>query len=133
MSAAINEIVRLESPIQGFSRTTAAGHSFEGATIPKGARVIVLYGAANRDPRQWEDPTAFNIERSGHFNHMAFGAGAHSCAGSNLAKMEMAAVFGALIEQGVSRFELTGSEDRAINSVLRGYQSLPVTVTARAA
>ena len=99
MTSAINEIIRLESPIQGFSRTTVADHSFDGATIPSGSRVIMLYGAANRDPRQWDDPTAFNIERDGHFNHLAFGTGAHACAGSNLAKMEMAAVFGALINK----------------------------------
>jgi len=133
MTSAINEIIRLESPIQGFSRTTVADHSFNGAIIPSGSRVIMLYGAANRDPRKWNNPTAFNIEREGHFNHLAFGTGAHACAGSNLAKMEMAAIFGALIKQGVSGFELTGDGNRAVNSVLRGFESLPVTVAKKAA
>jgi len=133
MTSAINEIIRLESPIQGFSRTTVADYSFEDATIPAGSRVIMLYGAANRDPRQWNEPTAFNIQRDGHFNHLAFGTGAHACAGSNLAKMEMAAVFGALIKQGVTRFDLAGDGNRAINSVLRGYEALPVTVATMAA
>lgn len=126
LPSAINEIIRLESPIQGFSRFTVADHTFDGATIPAESRVIVLYGAANRDARKWENPDRFIIDRKEHYDQLGFGSGPHTCAGSNLAKLEMSAIFTALMAS-VKRFDAEEGT-RAINSVLRGYANLPVTV-----
>lgn len=126
LPSAINEIIRVESPIQGFSRVTTADHVFDGVTIPANERVIVLYGAANRDPRKWETPDKFIIDRPQIHDQLGFGRGPHTCAGSNLAKLEMTAIFTALLPR-VARFE-AGEGTRAVNSVLRGYAELPVTV-----
>ncbi len=126
LPSAINEIIRVESPIQGFSRVTTADHTFEGVTIPANERVIVLYGAANRDPRKWERADQFVIDRPQAHDQLGFGRGPHTCAGSNLAKLEMTAIFNALLPR-VARFEASEGT-RAVNSVLRGYAELPVTV-----
>ena len=127
MPSAINEILRIESPIQMFARVTAEDVTIDDATIPADARVIVCYGAANRDPEQWDDPTAFRIDRNNHQTHLAFGAGPHMCAGSHLAKLEMSAIFTALAEK-VSRFDIQDPM-RAENSVLRGLAGMEVQVS----
>ena len=122
---AVNEVIRLESPIQGFSRVTTQDQDIAGETLPAGARVIVLYGSANRDERKWQDPDRFDVRRRVH-DHLGFGAGPHACVGMNLARLEIGAVLTALVKR-VSRFEL-GRSERAMNNILRGLQSLEVTV-----
>lgn len=123
---AINETVRIESPIQGFSRYAVAEHEFDGVTLPAQSRVIVLFGSANRDERRWTDPETFDIRREGVARHLAFGYGEHACIGMNLARLEMAALFTALAKR-VRRFECLGAE-RVLNSTLRGFCRLDVRV-----
>jgi cytochrome P450 len=123
---AINEVVRLESPIQGFSRYAVEDYDLDGAVIPKDSRVIILYGSANRDERRWDDGDMFDIQRQGVEAHVGFGHGEHVCIGNNLARMEMAALFTALIPK-VERFEL-GDAERVLNSTLRGFSKLDVTI-----
>ena len=122
---AINEAVRLESPIQGFSRCTTRDHEIEGAVIPKGARVLMLFGSANRDERKWSDPEGFDIQRR-PLDHVGFGYGVHRCVGANLARLEIAAVLSALLSR-VSRFSIEDSE-RQLNNLMRGWKSLSVSV-----
>src|SRR5882762_2144985 len=62
--AAINEILRIEAPIQGFSRYVARDYDLDGVVLPEGSRTIVFYGAANRDPRQFPQPDRFDVRRS---------------------------------------------------------------------
>jgi cytochrome P450 len=124
---AINECLRIESPIQGFSRYAASEYSFDGAVLPAGSRVIILWGSANRDERRWEDPDTFNVRRDRVGDHVAFGYGEHACIGSHLARVEMAALLNALLPR-VTRFTEISSE-RAINSTLRGFEKLQISVT----
>ena len=124
--AAINEILRIEAPIQGFSRYVARDYDLDGVVLPEGSRAIVFYGAANRDPRQFPDPDRFDVRRDNAGRHMAFGAGPHMCLGSNLAKLEMRALFTALAGR-VKRFHIE-AEERALNNVLRGFSKLIVSV-----
>ncbi len=123
---AINEVIRIESPIQGFSRVAAEAFDLDGVTIPANSRVIVLFGSANRDERQWGNPDVFDIQRPGVSEHVGFGYGEHVCIGNNLARMEISALFTALIPK-VERFELL-SEERVLNSTLRGFSELDVTI-----
>jgi cytochrome P450 len=123
---AINEILRIEAPIQGFSRYVARDYDLEGVLLPEGSRTIVFYGAANRDPLQFPQPDRFDVQRDNAGRHMAFGAGPHRCLGSNLAKLEMRALFTALARR-VKRFHIE-AEERALNNVLRGFGKLIVTI-----
>ncbi len=124
---AVNEVLRLESPIQRFSRYTIQEHIVDSVTIPADSRVILLYGAANRDDRRWEDPTRFDVRRARVAEHLAFGFGPHACVGSNLARLEMRIILEALAKR-VNRFEIA-EPVRAINQTLRGLASLNVTIT----
>jgi len=124
---AVNEAIRLESPIQGFSRVLTDDFSVEDQRLHKGARVLVMYASGNRDERRWEDPERFDITRRAN-EQLGFGHGIHMCMGANLARMEISALLSALIPR-VERFELHQAE-RISNNVLRGYKSLKVTAHA---
>jgi cytochrome P450 len=124
--AAINEVLRMEAPIQGFSRYVAREYDLDGVPLPAGSRAIAFYGAANRDPCQFPDPDRFDVRRDNAGRHMAFGAGPHMCVGMNLAKLEMRALFTALARK-VKRFRVE-KEARMLHNILRGFSNLIVTV-----
>jgi cytochrome P450 len=122
---AINECVRLESPIQSFTRRLLADHHVDGAQIPKGGRALVMYASANRDERKWDQAERFDVRRKVG-EHVGFGHGIHTCAGMHLARMEMQVLILALTKR-VRSFEI-GVPMRAKNNVLRGLEHLPVKV-----
>ena len=122
---AINEALRLESPIRGFTRYLAADTKIGEAVIPAGNRVLLLYASANRDERKWQDPERFDVRRRAS-DHLGFGNGTHMCAGLHLARLEMTALLEVLVEK-VARFDI-GEPVLALNNVLRGLASLPVRV-----
>src|SRR4030081_1496631 len=124
--AAINEILRVEAPIQDFSRYVARDYDLDGLLLPEKSRAIVFYDAANRDPRQFPDPDRFYVRRDNAGHHKSFAAGPHMCLGMNLAKLEMRSLFTALARK-VKRFQIE-AEERALNNVLRGFSKLIVTV-----
>ena len=125
MPAAINEILRMEAPVQGFSRLLTRDYELDEVTLPAGSRAIVFYGAANRDERRFPDPHTFDVSR-GSAEHIAFGWGHHMCIGQHLAKLEMNAIFCALAKR-VTRFRIE-QETRNLNNVLRGFSRLVVSV-----
>ncbi|ALL79662.1 hypothetical protein AD006_31285 (plasmid) [Pseudonocardia sp. EC080610-09] len=125
VGSAINEVLRMEAPIQDFSRSVAVDCDIDGVQLPAGSRIITFYGAANRDERRYPDPDRFDVRRN-PTDHLGFGAGPHICVGMNLARLEMGALFEALAEK-VTRFELH-SEERALHNILRGFTRLDVTV-----
>lgn len=84
----IEEALRFESPIRGDFRLARADTTIGGVDIPAGATVMVHYGAANRDPRQFENPDTFDVNRPNSRRHIAFGRGIHSCLGEPLARTE---------------------------------------------
>jgi cytochrome P450 len=122
---AINESLRLESPVPQFSRVLTRDHEVGGVPLPAGARVALLYGAANRDERKYPDPARFDITRRPS-DQLAFGRGEHACVGMNLARLEMSALLGHLADQ-VSRFEVVASRP-LISNGLRGLEHLDVRV-----
>jgi cytochrome P450 len=85
---AIEESLRLESPIQWNSRLVLEDVDLGGVTIPAGALVIPAYGSANRDETHFAEPKTFDIDRSDLKNHIGFGHGTHFCMGAPLARME---------------------------------------------
>jgi cytochrome P450 len=123
--AAINEILRMEAPIQDFSRYVARDYDLDGVLLPEGSRAIAFYGAANRDERKFADPDRFDVRRN-PVGHMSFGAGPHMCMGMNLAKLEMRSLFTALAQK-VKRFRIE-EEQRLLHNILRGFSKLIVIV-----
>lgn len=124
VSSAINELVRFESPIRGFTRLTAHDTVLGGVPIPEGARIWNLLASANRDERKWERPDEFDVRRN-PLDHLAFGYGTHGCAGQGVARLELHALFHALLES-VERIELTGEPVIAENSMLNTWERIPV-------
>ena len=84
---AVEEAIRLATPLQLVGRTTAREVTLHGVTIPAGGRVVLVYGAANRDERRFTDPDRFDVTR-GRFRHLGFGEGMHGCLGAPLARLE---------------------------------------------
>lgn len=128
-TTAANEIVRVESPIQNFARhATRDVEMSDGSVVAAGSWVMVSYGSANHDERQFSDPDAFIIDRKEKQN-LGFGHGPHGCAGQGLARMELTAVFGALAQK-IARFEIIGERELALNNVTRSLRSLKVRAIA---
>ncbi len=88
MSVFIEEVVRLESPIKGTFRLSRVPTTVGGTDIPAGSTVMVLPGAANHDPREFECPADLRLDRANGRQHIAFGHGIHTCAGAPLARAE---------------------------------------------
>lgn len=124
--SAINEVLRYDSPVQGFSRYVERDVDVDGVLLPAGSRVIAFYGAGNRDERHYPDPDRFDVRR-GASDHLAFGAGPHACVGMHVALIEMRALFTELAKH-VRRFEIV-EEERALNNVLRMHRRLVVRVS----
>ncbi len=86
--AFVEECVRIESPIQGNFRLSRVPVTVGGVDLPAGTTVMVINGAANRDPRQFDDPAALRLDRVNGRQHVGFGFGIHACAGAPLARAE---------------------------------------------
>jgi cytochrome P450 len=120
--AAALEGVRHSSVLRWFSRIALDDYPVEDFVIPKGARVMLLYGCANRDERHYADPGRFDVTRDAR-DHLAWGTGPHMCAGLHLARIEMEVLLEALVEAGV---ELTaGDPVPGTNCGLFGFAELP--------
>jgi hypothetical protein len=126
--AAFEEAVRFESPVQTFFRTTTCATEVGGVRIDADRKILLFLGAANRDPRQWENPDDYDIERK-VLGHVGFGAGIHVCVGQLLARLEGEVVLQALARHA-GHIELAGAPERRYNNTLRGLKHLPLRVTA---
>lgn len=120
----IEELLRFLSPIQNLYRYTCADYQVGDVTIPSGSRVLLSFGAANRDPEAFDDPDSFRVDRNPRV-HVAFGYGAHMCLGAPLARMEAEAVLRQLVSR-VKGIAAAGPTSWSTNSSLRGPTRLPV-------
>lgn len=123
---AVEEAVRLATPIRAFTRYAIEDIELSGHTIPEGERVIVVYASANRDERKFVQPEKFDVTRDVH-DHVGFGQGVHMCMGMHLARREMILLIEAL-RRRVERFELRGAPVIAMNNTIRAYATMPVKV-----
>jgi cytochrome P450 len=85
----LEESLRLESPVQWQPRITTEDAEIAEVPVPRGSRVLTIFGSANRDPRMFEDPDRFDIHRSNVRQHLGFGYGIHRCIGAPLARLEV--------------------------------------------
>ena len=95
----IEETLRLESPIKGDFRLSRVPVTVGGVEVPAGATLMLLNGAANRDPRHFEDPATFDVTRTNARHHIAFGRGVHTCPGAPLARAEARASIERLLDR----------------------------------
>lgn len=123
--SAVLEGVRHSSVLRWFSRVARTDYEVDGNIIPAGQRVMLLYGCANRDERHYTDPDRFDITRDSR-DHLAWGTGAHMCAGMNLARIEMEVMLEALLERKATL--RAGEPQLGTNSGLYGFTSLPFFV-----
>jgi cytochrome P450 len=126
LPAAVDELIRFDSPLQLFERTARSAVSIAGVEIPEGAKIAALLGSANRDPAVFRDPDRLDVGRDPN-PHLGFGAGLHYCLGAPLARVELQVSLSTLLDH-FPRWELAGEPVRRPEFVLRGLSSLPVTV-----
>lgn len=129
----VEELLRMESPVQGLMRMTTEDVELSGTTIPKGSLVNVRYASANRDEEQFGCPAQMDVKRPDVGPHLGFGAGSHFCPGAMLARQELLSAFTQLIDR-IDHFELTVPVESLTHfpSLLhRRLTSLPVRFTAK--
>lgn len=126
---AVEEMIRLISPVMHMRRTAVADCELHGKKIAAGDKVILWFAAGNRDPRAFEDPHAFVPDRTPN-EHLGFGWGIHSCMGLHLARLEMRVLLERLALRG--EFVRTlGDPDRLASNWFRGIKHLPAVLEQR--
>jgi cytochrome P450 len=125
--AALEEVLRFDSPQQNFKRTTTRDVELHGEAIPAGQPVFLLYGAANRDERTFEEPDRFDIRRKGG-RHLSFGDGIHFCLGAAMARLEGQIVLETVLRE-LPEYALDGEPELVPSHAVRGFVRLPVTVS----
>jgi cytochrome P450 len=99
LGAFIEETLRYESPFRGHYRHVVRDTTLAGVDVPADSRLLLMWGAANHDPQQFDNPNEFRLDRSGGKGHVTFGKGAHFCVGAALARLEAQIVLRMLLEQ----------------------------------
>jgi cytochrome P450 len=121
----IEEMLRYEAPAQALLRQATADTKIAGSTIPAGSGVMILYGSANRDERQFPNPDVFDVTRNPQ-EHLAFGFGIHYCIGAPLARLEARIAMDAFLRR-FPKVSLRDQRREWIDSfVVRGPKSLPL-------
>ena len=121
----MEELLRYDSPVQFTTRMLKADVELGGKVMRAGQMVLLLLGAANRDPEQFSDPDRLDVGRPDN-KHLAFGLGPHFCLGAPLARLEGRIVFETLLRR-LPNLRLTGPPpERRPNFNLRGLKSLEV-------
>jgi cytochrome P450 len=99
LGAFLEEVLRYEPPFRGHYRHVVSDTTLCGVELPAGSRLLLLWGAANRDPSHFDEPKQFRLDRSRGKGHITFGKGAHFCIGAALARLEAQIVIGQLVER----------------------------------
>ena len=128
MPTAVQEMFRFESPLPFFDRYAAEEVEVGGISYPRGTRFGLLYGAANRDPAQFDNPDVFDVGRSPN-RHLAFGGGAHFCLGNHLARLDMDVIFSTIFRT-FRRIELVETPEYKRSLSVRGPKSLRLKLEA---
>jgi len=124
MPSAVEELLRFESPLQLNNRLTTAAMHIGGVDVPPGSFLTLCIGAANRDGAEFADPERLDLARKPN-RHLAFGHGAHACAGMNVARLEARIAIGRLLARH-PRVDLAAPPRRDRRVRFRGFSALPV-------
>jgi cytochrome P450 len=126
VKTAVEEILRYESSNQLGNRITTREVEIGGVRMPPNTQITLCIGAANRDPAQFDDPDRFDVGRTPN-RHLAFGSGAHQCAGMSLARLEGAVAISRFLAR-FPKYALAGRPVRGGRARFRGFLSLPCDV-----
>jgi cytochrome P450 len=128
ISSGLMEFLRLESSVQGLARATTADVTLHGSTIPAGSKVMMLYGAGNRDPREFGATAQLLDLRREFTRHLAFSSGPHFCIGTHLARLQARIA----LEELLGRYpQVSVDASRGVrhdSAFVRGWLSLPATL-----
>ncbi|MFB1297098.1 cytochrome P450 [Mycobacterium sp. pW049] len=125
--AFLEEVLRYEPPFRGHYRHVLTDCDLAGARLPEGSRLLLLWGAANRDPAHVDDPDEFRIDRPDSKAHLAFGRGAHFCVGAALARLEARIVLQHLLER-TSHVEMAEPGRWLPSLLVRRPEKLPLQI-----
>ena len=125
LPAAVEEFLRIESPVQGLARTVTEDVEMHGEVMHEGDKVLLLWGSANRDEREFEDPDEFVLGRPLD-RSLAFGHGVHYCLGAALARLECRVAFEELLAT-IPDYDISNGASRLLSGPIRGFDHLPVT------
>ena len=112
----------MDSPLQFFQRYVLEDTEIENYKIPKGSKVAILLGSANRDPEVFKKPSELNFNRENK-DHSSWGGGIHFCIGAHLARLELEVSFKHLLKQNLT---LEAEPERTGAFGIRGYENLMV-------
>jgi cytochrome P450 len=127
----VDETLRYDASSQFIARTVTEDFEVHGQLVPAGARLLLLLGSANRDPRAFPDPDRYDLDRDTSAL-ISFGAGRHYCLGANLARLE-ARIALAEFTRRVAAYEIDEPAAQRVHSVsVRGFAALPIRVESRA-
>jgi cytochrome P450 len=127
----VSETIRWQTPLAHMRRTALEDVEFQGKTIREGDKVVMWYVSGNRDDEVIENPNAYIIDRERPRTHMSFGFGIHRCVGNRLAELQLKIIW----EEILARFpviEVTGEPKRVFSTFVKGYETMPVVIPARA-
>ena len=124
---AVEEMLRLVSPVHSFARTVTQDTELRGQKLLEGQKVLIVYPAGNLDPREFENPDSFVIDRKP--NHVAFGVGSHFCLGANLARMEMRVAFAECLRRLPDMEYASGGPVIVPSSLVRSCSEMKVRFT----
>jgi hypothetical protein len=127
---AIEEVLRYYPPVRYTGRIAATETEVDGYIVPEGAPVMTMWLSGGRDPRFWENPDAFDIQRDDVAGHMTFGVGIHACLGQHIARMETRAVLTAMLEH-VDSLEPAAEPEISDNMQGFGFTKVPVRLLSR--
>ena len=128
MANAVEEMIRWTAPVRHFMRTAQEDTEILGQPIAKGEWVYMSYKAANLDPKVFEDPLTFDIERPNADRQISFGYGVHFCLGAQLARLELRNLFTHLVAR-LGSVELAGEPSTMKTTFVGGHKSLPIRYT----
>ncbi|RZQ59636.1 cytochrome P450 [Amycolatopsis suaedae] len=124
LPSAVEEMLRWWTPVMHFRRTATTDVRLSGVDIRAGDKVVVWFSSANRDPAVFADPDAFDVARSPN-DHLTFGHGPHFCLGAHLARVQLRAMFGAVLDL-LGEVSLAGEPVRLRSNFQNGLKSLPI-------
>jgi cytochrome P450 len=131
MGGAVNEFIRMVSPVIYMRRTATRDTEVGGQKIGEGEKVVMYYGAANRDPAVFANPDVLDVERANADKHIAFGFGPHVCIGKQVARMQLEEVYNQLLAR-YPNMRYAGGIDVAPNNFVFAIRKLPVVFGAAA-